>query len=216
MPKAKGGLGLRDLGCLNQALLAKVAWRLLKNPDSSLAKVLVGKYCRRQGLLEAAPSSLAAWGWRGVVWGKELLCKGLKWRIGNGRSIGVFRDEWIPKKSNPLVGSPLSSGLPNFRVMDLFDARCHVWRDPLLNVLFPREVVSAIHSIYLPLHEKEDELIWEHTKNGLFSVKSAHLSCFGIKTPSSFCGRFGVCVMMWYLRILNLMLIMFCMVFQAW
>lgn len=36
-------------------------------------------------------------------------------------------------------------------VMDLFDARCHVWRDPLLNVLFPREVVSAIHSIYLPL-----------------------------------------------------------------
>lgn len=71
LPKATGVLGLRDLGCLNHALLAKVAWRLLKNPDSLLAKVLVGKYCWRQGLLEAVPSSLASCGWRGVVWEKS-------------------------------------------------------------------------------------------------------------------------------------------------
>lgn len=73
LPKSKGGLGLRDLGCLNQALLAKVAWRILKNPDSLIAKVLTGKYCQKQNLLEATVSSSSSWGWRSIMWGKELL-----------------------------------------------------------------------------------------------------------------------------------------------
>lgn len=33
-PLDQGGLGLRDLGCFNQALSAKVAWRLFENEDS--------------------------------------------------------------------------------------------------------------------------------------------------------------------------------------
>lgn len=126
LPKAKGELGLRDLGCLNQALLAKLAWRLLKNPNFLLSKVLVGKYCQRVGLLDADSSSLASWGWRGILWGKELLCKGLKWRVGNGKRISVFRDEWIPKIANPIKGSPLSCGLPDFKVLHLFDMNCRV------------------------------------------------------------------------------------------
>lgn len=77
LPKSKGGLGLRDLGCLNQALLAKVAWRILKNPDSLIAKVLTGKYCQKQNLLEATVSSSSSLGWRSIMWGKELLCQGL-------------------------------------------------------------------------------------------------------------------------------------------
>ncbi|KAI8563505.1 hypothetical protein RHMOL_Rhmol03G0115700 [Rhododendron molle] len=140
-----------------------------------------GQVLSEAGFVECEPRPLWRLGVGGVfLGGKELLCKGLKWRIGNGRNISVFRDEWIPKLSNPLDGSPLSNGLPNFKVMDVLDARCHVWRDPLLNVLFPREVVSAIHSIYLPLQEKEDELIWEHTKNGLFSVKLNLLTCYAL------------------------------------
>ncbi|XP_058192210.1 uncharacterized protein LOC131309618 [Rhododendron vialii] len=152
LPKAKGGLGLRDLGCLNQALLAKLAWRLLKNPNSLLSKVLVG----------------------------------LKWRIGNGKRISVFRDEWIPKMVNPLKGSPLSGGLPDFKVSDLFDSSCGVWREPLLEVLFPKVVVEIIRSIYFPIQEVEDELIWEHTKNGVFSVKSAYLFRFQIQFSETF------------------------------
>ncbi|XP_058217173.1 uncharacterized protein LOC131328056 isoform X1 [Rhododendron vialii] len=154
LPKTKGGLGLRDL---TKALLAKVARRIIKNPESLLAMVLVGKYSQQQNLLEVKLTSSASWGWRSILWGKELLCKGLKWKIGNDRSVRVFHDEWIPKIVNPLKGSPLACGLPDFKVMHLFDAQCRVWREPLLKVLFLKEVVETIQSLYLPFQDSNNE-----------------------------------------------------------
>ena len=38
--KFKGGLRFRHLGIFNKALLAKQGWRLIKHPDSLMARVL--------------------------------------------------------------------------------------------------------------------------------------------------------------------------------
>jgi len=40
----KGGLGYRDLHLFNLAMLARQAWRLLQNPDSLCAKLLIARY----------------------------------------------------------------------------------------------------------------------------------------------------------------------------
>lgn len=37
-------MGFRDLNDFNKAMLAKVSWRLIKNPDSLMAKMLRGRY----------------------------------------------------------------------------------------------------------------------------------------------------------------------------
>ncbi|KAL5554391.1 hypothetical protein UlMin_041792 [Ulmus minor] len=42
--KDRGGFVFRDLGCFNQALLAKQGWRLVKNPDSLVGRVLTSCY----------------------------------------------------------------------------------------------------------------------------------------------------------------------------
>lgn len=46
MEKKNGGLGLRSLELMNDALLGKVVWNILAKPDSLCSKVLVGKYGR--------------------------------------------------------------------------------------------------------------------------------------------------------------------------
>jgi hypothetical protein len=44
LPKAEGGLGVRDIRIMNISLLAKWKWRLLQNEDALWVKVLSIKY----------------------------------------------------------------------------------------------------------------------------------------------------------------------------
>ncbi|KAK9138366.1 hypothetical protein Sjap_008960 [Stephania japonica] len=44
--KGQGGLGFRNLHCMNEVLLAKQFWRLMMNTGSLLYRVLKEKYFR--------------------------------------------------------------------------------------------------------------------------------------------------------------------------
>jgi hypothetical protein len=51
-PKDLGGVGFRDSKLMNQALLARQCWRLLKNPDSLCARLLKSIYYPRGNFLD--------------------------------------------------------------------------------------------------------------------------------------------------------------------
>ncbi|XP_013594630.1 uncharacterized mitochondrial protein AtMg00310-like [Brassica napus] len=88
-PKNSGGLGFREIAQFNDALLAKLSWRVLKDPSSLLARTLLGKYCVHTSFLEVQPPSCASHGWRGLLVERDLLTRGLGWALGSGEDVGV-------------------------------------------------------------------------------------------------------------------------------
>ncbi|XP_024039165.1 uncharacterized mitochondrial protein AtMg00310-like [Citrus sinensis] len=82
--KSRGGLGFRDFSSFNQALVAKQGWQIIQNSKSLVAKVLQAKYFKYGKFMEVTVGSKPSYIWRSILWGREVILKGYKWRIGGG------------------------------------------------------------------------------------------------------------------------------------
>ena len=82
--KVEGGLGLRRIGLFNQSLLAKQGWNLFINPNSLLARLYKELYHPNSTFLEATVGRRSSPYWKGLLWGRILLFKGMGWRIRSG------------------------------------------------------------------------------------------------------------------------------------
>jgi hypothetical protein len=96
MPKSLGGMGFRDLGLFNQAMLAKTAWHILTVPDSLCARVLKGRYYPDTDFWHASKPRSASHTWHSLLHGRDLLYQGVRWGISNGRIVKITCDNWIP------------------------------------------------------------------------------------------------------------------------
>ena len=95
--KKEGGLGYKDLYTFNMAMLAKQGWRLLTNPDSLCARVLKAKYYPLCSVLEATSRDGISYAWHSILKGVELLRQGIIKRVGDGSTINVWNDRWLPR-----------------------------------------------------------------------------------------------------------------------
>ncbi|KAL5827834.1 hypothetical protein ACOSQ3_019686 [Xanthoceras sorbifolium] len=84
--KECGGLGFRDLSLFNQSLFAKQAWSLLAVPNLLFTTIIKGKYYHSNDFLQAGLGSSPSHVGCGILWGRDLLLKGLRWRMGDGNS----------------------------------------------------------------------------------------------------------------------------------
>ncbi|KAL9280963.1 putative RNA-directed DNA polymerase [Arabidopsis thaliana] len=90
-----GGLGLRDITKFNDALLAKVSWRILTKPECLLSRVLLGKYYHTSSFLNCTVSSSSSHGWRSICCGRDLLRTNLGKIVGNGEHTSLWNDPWL-------------------------------------------------------------------------------------------------------------------------
>lgn len=90
-----GGMGFRRLESFNKALLAKQIRRIIFNPESLVARVLKSRYFKHQDVMKANLGSNPSYIWRSLLWSRQLLHKGTWWRIGTGREIETYQDNWI-------------------------------------------------------------------------------------------------------------------------
>ncbi|CAN6691212.1 unnamed protein product [Malus baccata var. baccata] len=168
--KKVGGMGFKDIQCVNLALLAKIGWRITQNPLSLLASVLSDKYFPGKTFGEAPKGKNTSWGWKGLFEARKVLNLGLRWRVGNGKSINIRKDSWFPKPSTyKVIPKP---NLDGTMVCDLIDPVTNSWRTDLIELGFQRGDVLPILSIPLSHAGIDDRLVWHYTTNGIFSVKT--------------------------------------------
>ena len=109
-PKADGGLGFKDLEKFNDAMLAKQVWRLLKDQSSLFYRVFKAKYFPKGSILEASAAK-GSYAWQSILKARKVISMGMRWRIGDGKSIDIYKDNWLPGKGSARVVSPHTSGL---------------------------------------------------------------------------------------------------------
>ncbi|KAL0394525.1 UNVERIFIED_CONTAM: hypothetical protein Slati_4418700, partial [Sesamum latifolium] len=108
-PCKEGGLGFRHLREFNIALLVKQAWKIALNPGGTLRSVLRHKYFPQSSFFAPGLGSFPSYTWRSVWGTQDLLVAGIRWKTGDGLSIQIFGQPWLPRPSTfQLIRWPIS------------------------------------------------------------------------------------------------------------
>ncbi|KAL0000259.1 hypothetical protein SO802_019861 [Lithocarpus litseifolius] len=112
--------------------------------------------------------------WRCLLAAQSIVNQGMRWQVGDGKNIRIWKDKWIPTPSTYRVISPRTL-LPEEATADiLIDADHGTRRADLVRELFLDFEAENILSIPLSTRMPRDKLVWAGTANGQFTVKSAY------------------------------------------
>jgi hypothetical protein len=156
-PKNQGGMGFRDTTLFNQALLARQAWRLIQNPNSLAARLMKAIYYPRGNLIDTVFRAQASPVWHGIEHGLELLKEGVVWRIGDGKSIRTWRDNWIPR-NHALKAQPTRIPDRHRRVYQLVNSVDSSWKVQIICRNFQPHDADLILQLKPPDASKKDFL----------------------------------------------------------
>ena len=96
--------------------------------------------------------------WKSILKGRDVVHKGLQWRVGNGALIWIYHDSWLPNPYNKRVVSPRVFLGNNDQVAVLIDKKHRCWlQETVDNIFLPHEA-AAIKSIPLSYGECIDKV----------------------------------------------------------
>ncbi|KAL0320134.1 UNVERIFIED_CONTAM: hypothetical protein Sradi_5274900 [Sesamum radiatum] len=136
-----------------------------------------------KNLSQAGPG--CSFTWRSIVSAQDLLSAGLRWQVGNGHTVRIWTDKWVPRPWTFKVLTAPNTLERDATVSELLTEEGD-WNDELLNSIFQPEDVGATSGVST-CKGTPDLLRWRYEPHGRYSVKSAyHLYCTGTVPTSSF------------------------------
>ena len=147
----------------------------MENPDSLVHKVFKAKYFAKTTFLEAQMGRRPSFIWRSILSAREVIKRGTRWVIGNGRRVNVWNDRWIPVADTYKVISPkVQFRGGEERVVALIDEESRRWNEDIIRTSFLPHEAEVILGIPLSPMAPEDSQIWTKMPNGIFSVNNAY------------------------------------------
>ena len=159
----------------NQALLAKLAWEVQKNEDKHWVKIFKRKYLRGGSFSNTRPPKQASWICKSLFSCNKLIKKGMCYKVGDGRSINIWDDPWVPKEPN--FRTKLKTGVApnNLLVVELIHHDSRQWDREKIFYLFETRSAIRILNIHILASSKRDTLCWGLSPSSEFTVKSAYM-----------------------------------------
>jgi hypothetical protein len=178
MCKSFGGIGIPNLRDINICLLGSWLKRYNLDKDKLWKQVIDDKYSTNNPNIFCSSTVGSSQFFKGMMWASKAAKMGYKWKIGNGKKVKFWEDNWLASSSLAIQYWDLYMSLneKNKTVQDLWDGthlKC-TFRRYVDSVTFCKweEILQLASTINLS--NEEDEMIWTFNSNGIYSSQSLY------------------------------------------
>ena len=158
-------------------MLAKQVWRLVHDTNSLFFRVFKAKYFPTGTVFDAKVGS-GSYALKSILKARKVIQLGARWRIGDGSSVKIFKDSWLPNVHSGRVLSPVFVLSEDATVDRLLDSKSQWWNTNLVDTIFIPSEAQKIKSIPVCHFAQKDFLFWPLSRTGMYQVRSGyHLLC---------------------------------------
>ncbi|KAL0286508.1 UNVERIFIED_CONTAM: hypothetical protein Scaly_2791700 [Sesamum calycinum] len=95
-PISHGGLGIRNIQTMNNALMSKHLWQILIQKHDSIWVSWITKHRLKHGTVWAVKETEGSWIWKKLLKLRARLLHGIQYHVGDGAEFKLWLDPWHP------------------------------------------------------------------------------------------------------------------------
>lgn len=131
--KEAGGRGFHDLHIFNMAMLGKIGWHFVAEPQALVSRVYKAKYFPHSHFLDASLGNSPIYTWASIFEAKDLIRRGVRWKVGSGNQIRIWGSSWVCNNGDFFIHTPRIPGFGDSVVRDLMVPGPRVWNKELVD-----------------------------------------------------------------------------------
>uniref|UniRef100_A0A803LSC1 Reverse transcriptase zinc-binding domain-containing protein n=1 Tax=Chenopodium quinoa TaxID=63459 RepID=A0A803LSC1_CHEQI len=144
------------------------------NIDSLTHKVMKSHYFKSSDVIRANRGHDPSFVWRSIWNAKGVFPDGMVWKVGDGRDIKVWEDNWLVKEEGPIILHQCPNSNANMKVAELLDEESGEWNANMVRTMLGAENVARVLAVPLSANPTKDTIYWRLTNNGEFIVRSCY------------------------------------------
>jgi zinc-binding in reverse transcriptase/Reverse transcriptase-like len=172
LPYEEGGLNVKDLRRMNDAILLKLVWQIASRQERLWVGIMVAKYCQNSDFWQAGSMSAVSPLWRHIQKIKDHLRDHVWWSIASGTRIPALSQPWHDDWQQLLE-------TPNeYKEVMIADLVSHGQWDcnKMVQIFGTDQTDRIIQSVQLPTESslRRDRLIYKLQTSGNYTVKAGY------------------------------------------
>ena len=148
---------------------------IVNNKQALWVRVLKGLYFPNSSFLEAKKGGRASWCWNSLLEGREVIKEYGLWRIGDGETVSIWEDRWVPGLNKEVL-KPACIGGENYpgKVKEWINFEEEDWNWEAVGEWISKEEKELVRQIMINDKGGGDKFVWSKEKNGEYSVKGGY------------------------------------------